>query len=76
MDTPDGLADRGGADPGLADAGGGDAGELVECRISNRESWALGGGNCRAGTVLEMGSAQFRCAEPLSTYGVLPIKVV
>ena len=55
--------------------GGGSASEVV-CLVSNRESWELGGGNCKAGTVLEMGSAQFSCSQPLSSYGALPIKVV
>jgi hypothetical protein len=45
------------------------------CLVSNRTSWALGGTDCSYGTLLNRGSSQFTCSQPLSNYGPLPIKV-
>ena len=51
--------------------GGGSA----DCLVSNRSQWAVGGQSCRYGTLLNMGSSQFRCSQPLSNYGPLPLKI-
>ena len=45
------------------------------CKISNRTSWSLGGSDCQYGTLIKL-SNEFRCSQPLSSYGPLPIKVV
>jgi hypothetical protein len=50
-------------------------GGTTTCLVSNRSQWALGGQSCRYGTSLHMGSSQFRCSRPLSSYGTLPLKV-
>jgi hypothetical protein len=50
-------------------------GGTVNCLVSNRTQWALGGQSCHYGTLLNMGSSQFRCNRSLASYGPLPIKV-
>ena len=48
----------------------------VKCKISNRTTWSLCGSNCQYGTIIRLTNEQFHCAQPLSNYGPLPVKVV
>ena len=46
------------------------------CLVSNRSQWQLAGTDCAYGTRLDFTNQQFRCSQPLSNYGPLPLKLV
>jgi hypothetical protein len=47
----------------------------IECRVSNRATWAVGGVDCRYGTLIERVDEPFRCSGPLQFQGDLPLYV-
>jgi hypothetical protein len=61
------------APPALVDARESGA---IDCKVSNRTSWSLGGRDCRYGTLVERTNQAFRCAGPLSFHGELPLYVI